>query len=164
MAQCPGRTIGTATLTTQPADCCRGGPWLSLFICHRREQGRPHAPRGAGLAELLFLHARRWPLLLSPLPGSGSRPALGSLPGWLHSGSQTTGTAGEVVLAGGGSSGSWTCKPRGFLSCLPELGQSETTQGSGGGGHQGAHVTCGLNPTWMRKGNAGHQASHHEGL
>ena len=39
MAQCPGRTIGTATLTTQPADCCRGGPWLSLFICQ---------PAGAG--------------------------------------------------------------------------------------------------------------------
>lgn len=132
MAQCPGHTIGTATLANQPANYCREGPWLSLFICHRREQGRPHAPHGAGLAELLFPHARRWPLLLSALPGPGSWPALGSVPGWLLPGSQSTGTAEEVVLEGGGSSGSRTCKHRGFLSCLAVLGQSETTQGSRG--------------------------------
>ena len=102
MAQCPGHTIGRAALANQPADCCREGPWLSLYL----------SPPGAGLAELLFPHARRWPLLLSALPGPGSRPALGSLPGWLLSGSQSVGTAGEVVLAGGGSSGSRTCKHR----------------------------------------------------
>ena len=137
MAQCPGHTIGTATLTTQPANYCREGPWLSLYICHRREQGRPHAPRGAGLAELLFPYARHWRLLLSPLPGSGSHPALGSLPGWLHSGSQSTGTAREVVLAGGGSSGSWTCKHRGFLSAWQISGSWRPHRGPGAVGTKG---------------------------
>lgn len=137
MAQCPGRTIGTATLTTQPADCCRGGPWLSLFICHRREQGRPHAPRGAGLAELLFPHARRWPLLLSPLPGSGSRPALGSLPGWLHSGSQTTGTAGEVVLAGVAAPGAGPASTEASSPACPSSGSQRPHRGPGAVGTKG---------------------------
>lgn len=164
MAQCPGRTIGTATLTTQPADCCRGGPWLSLFICQPAGAGpstRSSWSRAGGAAIPPCQALATAPLPTSRIwipSGPGLTPWLAPL--WLTDHRNGWGSS----AGGGGSSGSWTCKHRGFLSCLPELGQSETTQGSGGGGHQGAHVTCGLNPTWMQKGNAGHQASHHEGL
>ena len=150
MARCPGHTIGRAALANQPADCCREGPWLSLYL----------SPPGAGLAELLF---PRQALATAPLRTSRTWiPAGPGLPPWLaplwltERGNSWGSSAGgwrqlrEPDLQTQASSPAWPC----WGSRRPHRGP----------GRQGAHVMCGLNPAWMWKGNPGHQASHHEGL